>query len=64
MARRGALLEQAAAVPTSGAPVFAGLAGGMGRLPGLVRDNGGFEVRTDAPRGTLVRARLPVGALR
>ena len=48
MARRGSLLEQAAAVPTSTAPVFAALAGGMGRLPGLVRDGGGFEVRTSA----------------
>lgn len=48
MARRGSLLDQAAAVPASGAPVFAGLAGGMGRLPALVRDGGGFEVRTHA----------------
>ena len=48
MARRGTLLDQAAAVPASGAPVFAGLAGGMGRLPGLIRDRGGFEVRTGA----------------
>ncbi|MCY7402710.1 MAG: protoporphyrinogen oxidase, partial [Nocardioides sp.] len=48
MARRGSLLDQAAAVPASGAPVFAGLAGGMGRLPGLLRDGGGFEVRTRA----------------
>lgn len=48
MARRGALLEQAAAVPVSTAPVFASLPGGMGRLPALVRDAGGFEVRTSA----------------
>ena len=48
MARRGSLLEQAAAVPASTAPVFAALPGGMGRLPGLVRDGGGFEVRTSA----------------
>lgn len=48
MARRGSLLEQAAAVPTSTAPVFASLPGGMGRLPGLVVDGGGFEVRTSA----------------
>lgn len=48
MARRGSLLEQAAAVPASAAPVFAALPGGMGRLPGLVRDGGGFEVRTSA----------------
>ena len=48
MARRGALLDQAAAVSTSDAPVFAGLAGGMGRLPALIRATGRFEVRTDA----------------
>lgn len=48
MARRGALLEQAAAVPTSSGPVFATLPGGMGRLPGLVAADGGFEVRTSA----------------
>ena len=48
MARRGSLLDQVAAVPASGAPVFAGLAGGMGRLPGLIRDGGRFEVRTHA----------------
>ena len=33
MARRGNLLDQAAAVPASSAPVFAGLAGGMGGCP-------------------------------
>jgi oxygen-dependent protoporphyrinogen oxidase len=48
MARRGGLLEQAAAVPASTSPVFASLPGGMGRLPGLVGDGGGFEVRTSA----------------
>jgi oxygen-dependent protoporphyrinogen oxidase len=48
MARRGSLLEQAATVPVSTAPVFATLAGGMGRRPGLVRDAGGFDVRTSA----------------
>ncbi|MDR7252363.1 oxygen-dependent protoporphyrinogen oxidase [Nocardioides sp. BE266] len=47
MARRGSLLEQAAAVPTSTTPVFAALPGGMGRFPGLIAD-GGFEVRTSA----------------
>lgn len=47
MARRGSLLEQAAAVPSSTAPVFAALPGGMGRFPGLIAD-GGFEVRTSA----------------
>lgn len=48
MARRGGLLEQAAALPVSAAPVFATVRGGMGRLPGLVLDGGGFEVRTSA----------------
>lgn len=48
MARRGSLLDQAAAIPVSTAPVFATLTGGMGRLPGLVRGSGGFEVRTSA----------------
>lgn len=48
MARRGSLLEQAATIPPSTAPVFASLPGGMGRLPGLVVDGGGFEVRTSA----------------
>jgi protoporphyrinogen/coproporphyrinogen III oxidase len=56
MARRGSLLEQASAVPASIAPVFAALPGGMGRLPGLLRDGGGFEVRTSAT----VRALRPL----
>lgn len=33
MLAKGALTPQATVVPTSGAPVFAGLAGGMGQLP-------------------------------
>ncbi len=38
---------------------------GLAGLRDRVESWGGtFEVRTDAPRGTLVRARLPVGALR
>jgi oxygen-dependent protoporphyrinogen oxidase len=59
MAKRGSLLEQAAALPASTAPVFATLPGGMGRLPALVRDGGGFEVRTSST----VRAlrRTPTG---
>jgi oxygen-dependent protoporphyrinogen oxidase len=48
MARRGSLLEQACGIPASTAPVFAALPGGMGRLPDLVVDGGGFEVRTSA----------------
>lgn len=48
MAERGSLLEQAAALPRSDAPVFAGLAGGMGRLPGELARRSGAEVRTGA----------------
>ncbi|RYB92553.1 FAD-dependent oxidoreductase [Nocardioides glacieisoli] len=48
MARRGSLLDQAAGLPVSSAPVFATVPGGMGRLPGLVVDGGGFEARTSA----------------
>lgn len=48
MARRGSLLEQASGIPASAAPVFAALPGGMGRLPDLVVEGGGFEVRTSA----------------
>ncbi len=55
MAERGSLLEQGAALAPAGAtyaaPVFAGLAGGMGTLPEVlaaaVRAAGG-EIRTDA----------------
>jgi oxygen-dependent protoporphyrinogen oxidase len=47
MARRGLLLEQAAGLPRSDVPVFAGLPGGMGRLPAVVA--AGLQVRTDAP---------------
>ncbi len=55
MARRGSLLEQAAAVPASTAPVFASLPGGMGRLPGLLVQDGGFEVCTSATVRALAR---------
>ncbi len=47
MARAGSLLEQAAAVPRSDIPVFAGLPGGMGLLPAAVA--AGLEIRLDAP---------------
>ena len=46
-ARRGPLLEQAAAVPRSDVPVFAGVPGGMGLLPDAVA--AGLEIRVDAP---------------
>ncbi|MEP7737982.1 protoporphyrinogen oxidase [Nocardioides sp. 31GB23] len=72
MAERGSLVEQGAAMAPAGAtyaaPVFAGIAGGMGRLPGVlveaVRAAGG-EVRTGATVRVLARDgagfRLTVG---
>ncbi|HQR26735.1 MAG TPA: protoporphyrinogen oxidase [Nocardioides sp.] len=49
-ARRGSILEQAAAIPTTyEAPVFAGVEGGMGRLAEALEACGRFAVRTDAP---------------
>lgn len=52
-ATHGSVLEQAASLPTTyDAPVFAGIPGGMGRLPGAVVAAGGFEART----GVVVRA--------
>ena len=58
-AERGSLLEQASAIPPSyDLPVFAGVPGGMGRLPEALV-TGAFAVRT----GTTVRAlrRDPTG---
>jgi oxygen-dependent protoporphyrinogen oxidase len=52
LARRGSLLEQVAGLPTSDAPVFAALPGGMGRLPEAIATASGAEVRT----GAVVRA--------
>ncbi|CAM3421838.1 protoporphyrinogen oxidase [Nocardioides dubius] len=49
LVRRGSLVEQAAALPTSDVPVFAGLAGGMGQLPDRIAELGGFTVRRNAP---------------
>lgn len=46
MARRGPLLEQAAAVARTDVPVFAGVPGGMGLLPDAVA--AGLEVRVEA----------------
>ena len=48
LASRGSLLESAAALPTSDVPVFAGIAGGIGRLPDAIAAAGGFTVRTGA----------------
>ncbi|MBD8870528.1 protoporphyrinogen oxidase [Nocardioides donggukensis] len=50
--RDPSLLSAAAATPPSpDVPVFAGLAGGVGRLPQVLAERGGFTVR----RGTTVR---------
>jgi oxygen-dependent protoporphyrinogen oxidase len=47
---RGSLLAAAAALPPpSQAPMFAGIVGGLGRLPHVLAATGGFEVRTSAP---------------
>ncbi|MDF9717169.1 protoporphyrinogen oxidase [Nocardioides sp. ChNu-99] len=69
LAGRGSLLEQAAGLPTTyDAPVFAGITGGMGRLPlalaAAVRDAGGVVregtpvrgLRRTEPEGTSGRA--------
>lgn len=55
MAARGPLLPQAAALPTSDVPVFAGLVGGMGTWPARFTDTAGLVCRT----GATVRALRP-----
>jgi protoporphyrinogen/coproporphyrinogen III oxidase len=65
----GSLAAAAAAAPApSDEPVFAGLVGGIGRLPGALVENGGFELRTSSPVRGLERAasgfRLTVGSAR
>jgi oxygen-dependent protoporphyrinogen oxidase len=52
-AERGSVLEQAAGVPTSDLPVFAGIPGGMGQLPTALAD--GLDVRVGATVRELVR---------
>ncbi|WGL51795.1 FAD-dependent oxidoreductase [Nocardioides sp. BP30] len=47
MLARGPLTPQAVAAPVSSAPVFAGVAGGMGRLPELLAE--GLDVRLSSP---------------
>jgi oxygen-dependent protoporphyrinogen oxidase len=71
MAERGSLLEQAARIVPDDSPVFAGLPGGMGRLPGeLARHaaDGGAQVRTGAVvrriEQTAAGFRLTVGETR
>jgi oxygen-dependent protoporphyrinogen oxidase len=63
------LLAAAAEQPaTPTEPVFAGLVGGLGRLPGALVESGGFEVRTSSPVRVLERTgagfRLTVGSAR
>jgi oxygen-dependent protoporphyrinogen oxidase len=63
----GSLLAGAAALPAAtDAPVFAGVAGGIGRLPGLLASR--LDVRTDATVRSLARTpsgfRLTVGSAR
>ena len=66
--RGGSLLEAATSLPVSDAPVFAGLEGGLGRLPLALAAAGRFEVRTDAVVRALVRTpqgfRLTLGSTR
>ena len=52
-AARGSVLEQAAAIAVSDAPVFAGIPGGMGQLPTVLAD--GLDVRVGATVRELVR---------
>ena len=56
LAGRGSLLEAAASLPTSDAPVFAGLPGGLASLPAALADSGRFEVRTSTTVRGLARA--------
>jgi len=63
----GSLLAAAATVPpASEEPVFAGIAGGLGQLPGLIA--AGLDVRTEGPVRDLVRTpsgfRMTVGSAR
>jgi oxygen-dependent protoporphyrinogen oxidase len=55
--RDRSMLRAAAAVTatTSDVPVFAGIRGGVGRLPGAIVATGGFEVRTNATVRDLAR---------
>ena len=57
LAADGSLLEAAARLPVSDAPVFAGLAGGMASLPEALVGSGRFELRTSAPVRVLERTR-------
>jgi oxygen-dependent protoporphyrinogen oxidase len=64
----GSLLAAAALPQPTATPVFAGLEGGLGRLPRAMADVGGVEIRTGATVRVLVRTatgfRLTVGSTR
>ena len=53
LAEKGSLLEAAAALPTSTVPVFAGIDGGMSRLPEALAD--GLDIRLGTPVDTVTR---------
>ena len=53
LAEKGSLLEAAAALPTSDVPVFAGIDGGMSRLPETLAE--GLDIRLDTAVDTVTR---------
>ncbi|MBG6094773.1 protoporphyrinogen oxidase [Nocardioides luteus] len=53
LAEKGSLLEAAAALPTSDVPVFAGIDGGMSRLPTTLAE--GLDIRLNTPVDTVTR---------
>ncbi len=68
LAGQGSLIEAAAALPVSDVPVFAGIPGGVGRLPGALVGSGRFVPRTEATVRVLARSNgrfeLTVGSTR
>lgn len=53
LAEKGSLLEAAAALPNSTVPVFAGIDGGMSRLPDTLAE--GLDIRLNTPVDTVTR---------
>ncbi|MFE7223317.1 protoporphyrinogen oxidase [Nocardioides sp. NPDC057577] len=53
LAEKGSLLEAAAALPSSDVPVFAGIDGGMSRLPETLA--AGLDIRLDTPVDAVTR---------
>lgn len=53
LAEKGSLLEAAAALPTSTVPVFAGIEGGMSRLPATLAE--GLDIRLETPVDAVTR---------